>query len=49
MKVFTVWFLPLYLIIAGLSLAGVTLPRWVLIVGGVCGIIAGILIGLGVI
>ena len=49
MQAFIIWFLPLFLIISGLNLAGVALPRWVNIVGGVCGIIAGILIGLGVI
>lgn len=35
--------LPIYLIIAGLALCGVGMPRWVLIIGGVCGVIAGIL------
>ena len=37
------FFLPVFLILAGLSLCGVPLPRWVAIVGGVCGIIAGVL------
>jgi hypothetical protein len=49
MQSLIVWILPLFLIISGLNLAGVTLPRWVNILGGVCGIIAGVLIGLGVI
>jgi len=35
--------LPVFLIIAGLVLCGVSLPRWVSIVGGICGIAAGIL------
>jgi hypothetical protein len=41
--------LPIYLIIAGLYLCGAALPRWVLVVGGVAGIIAGVLllVGLG--
>ena len=38
------WILPIYLIISGLAMCGTALPRWVLIVGGVCGIIAGVLI-----
>jgi hypothetical protein len=37
------FFLPLFLFISGLTLCGVVLPRWVLIVGGACGIIAGVL------
>jgi hypothetical protein len=37
------WFLPLFLFIAGLNLCGAQLPRWVLILGGVCGIVAGVL------
>ena len=35
--------LPVFLIIAGLALAGVSLPRVVLVIGGVCGLIAGVL------
>ena len=38
------WILPIYLIISGLLLCGAALPRWITIVGGVCGIIAGIFI-----
>ena len=38
------FFLPLFLFISGLVLCGVTLPRWVLITGGVCGIVAGVLL-----
>lgn len=37
------WILPVYLIISGLLLCGAVLPRWVSVVGGVCGIIAGVL------
>lgn len=37
------FFLPLFLIISGLVLCGVALPRWLLIIGGICGIIAGVL------
>lgn len=39
--------LALFLILAGLSMCGVPLPRWVAIVGGVCGIIAGVLLLIG--
>jgi hypothetical protein len=35
--------LPLFLILAGLVMCGVPLPRWVAIIGGVCGIAAGLL------
>ena len=38
------FFLPLFLFISGLVLCGVPLPRWVLIAGGVCGIVAGVLL-----
>jgi hypothetical protein len=38
------WLLPLFLFISGLNLCGAALPRWVLIVGGACGIIAGVLL-----
>jgi hypothetical protein len=36
-------FLPIFLIISGLVMCGVSMPRWLMIVGGVCGVIAGIL------
>lgn len=42
------WLLPLFLIIAGLGMCGVALPRWVVILGGICGIIAGVLLFVGV-
>ena len=35
--------LPLFLVIQGLAMCGVGLPRWIMIVGGICGIIAGIM------
>jgi hypothetical protein len=35
--------LGIYLIIAGLAMCGVGLPRWVLLLGGILGIIAGVL------
>lgn len=35
--------LPVFLVISGLMLCGVPLPRWLAIVGGICGIIAGVL------
>ena len=38
------WLLPIYLIIAGLSMCGAALPRWLIIVGGICGIIAGVIL-----
>lgn len=38
------WLLPIYLIISGLSMCGASLPTWVKVVGGVCGIIAGVLL-----
>lgn len=41
------WFLPIFLVLAGLQMCGVALPRWLAIVGGVCGIIAGILLLIG--
>jgi len=37
------WLMSLFLIIQGLAMCGAALPRWVMIVGGVCGIIAGVL------
>ncbi len=36
--------LMLFLIIAGLGMCGAGLPRWAVIVGGVAGIIAGVLL-----
>lgn len=39
--------LAVFLIISGLIMCGVSLPRWVTLVGGVCGIIAGVLILVG--
>lgn len=38
------WLLPIYLIVSGLAMCGAALPRWVMILGGVFGIIAGVLI-----
>ena len=35
--------LPIFLVISGLSLAGVALPQVVRVIGGVCGLIAGVL------
>mgnify|MGYP001558744426 CR=1 FL=1 len=35
--------IPLFFIIAGLVLCGVAIPRWLAIIGGICGIIAGAL------
>jgi len=40
--------LMLFLIIAGLLQCGVGLPRWVVIVGGVSGIIAGVILLIGI-
>jgi len=37
------WLLIIFYIITGLSLCGAGLPRWVNIIGGVCGIIVAIL------
>ena len=36
--------LMLYLIISGLVMAGAGLPRWAVIVGGVAGVIAGVIL-----
>ncbi len=40
------WFadnaIAVYLIVAGLVLAGVALPRWVCVVAGICGLLAGL-------
>lgn len=38
------WLLPIYLIVSGLGMCGVGLPRWVTVIAGICGIIAGIFI-----
>lgn len=38
------WPLPIFLIISGLSMCGVPLPQWISIIGGLCGILAGILL-----
>ncbi len=38
------WLLPVFLIISGLGMCGAGFPRWVVIIGGVCGIVAGLLI-----
>jgi hypothetical protein len=38
------WLLPIFLIISGLTMCGADLPRWVVIIGGVCGVIAGVFI-----
>ena len=40
--------LMLFLIIAGLGMVGAGLPRWVVLVGGVAGIIAGVLLAIQV-
>lgn len=36
--------LMLFLIIAGLGMCGAGLPRWVVVVGGVAGILAGLIL-----
>lgn len=36
-----------FFVIAGLVLCGVTLPRWVMLLGGICGIVAGVLLVVG--
>jgi hypothetical protein len=43
------WFLPVFLIIVGLHFCGAALHRTVLVIGGVCGIIAAavLVVGLG--
>jgi hypothetical protein len=41
--------LPVFLVLAGLQMCGVVLPRWLAIIGGVCGIIAGVLLLIGVV
>lgn len=43
------WFLPIFLILTGLQMCGVALPRWLAIVGGICGILAGVLLLVGVV
>ena len=40
--------LMLYLIISGLVMCGAGLPRWAVIVGGVAGIIAGVILLIGI-
>lgn len=40
--------LMLFLIIAGLGLAGAGLPRWVVIAGGIAGVVAGVILLIGV-
>lgn len=42
-KLYTIG-LMLFLIIAGLGMCGAGLPRWVTIVGGVAGILAGVIL-----
>lgn len=37
-----------FLIITGLGMVGAALPRWAVIVGGVAGILAGLLLLIGV-
>jgi hypothetical protein len=37
------WLLPIFLIISGLSMCGVSFPQWVSVIGGICGILAGVL------
>jgi len=37
----------IFFIIAGLGMCGAGLPRWATIVGGVCGIIAGVILLIG--
>ena len=39
--------LALFLIISGLGMCGAGLPRWVTLLGGICGIIAGVLLLVG--
>jgi hypothetical protein len=39
--------LALFLIISGLAMCGVGLPRWLLLLGGICGIVAGVLLLVG--
>lgn len=40
--------LMLFLIIAGLGMCGAGLPRWVVVIGGVAGIIAGVVLLIGI-
>lgn len=42
-KLYTVS-LMLFLVVAGLGMVGAGLPRWAVIVGGVAGIIAGVIL-----
>ena len=37
------WITAIFFIVVGLGMCGAGLPRWAVVVGGVCGIIAGIL------
>lgn len=36
------WLLPIFLIVSGLGMCGVPLPRLVTVIAGICGIIAGL-------
>jgi hypothetical protein len=35
--------LPVFLVITGLYLCGAALPRWLLVIGGIAGVISGVL------
>lgn len=38
----------IFLLVAGLGMAGVGLPRWVTTIGGIAGAIAGIILLIGI-
>lgn len=37
-----------FLIVEGLSMVGAALPYWIRIIGGVCGILAGVILLIGI-
>lgn len=41
--------LMLFLVIAGLGMCGAGLPRWLVVVGGVGGILAGLILLIGIV
>lgn len=40
--------LMLFLIIAGLGMCGAGLPRWIMVIGGVAGVVAGAILLIGI-
>ncbi len=34
----------IFLIIAGLGMCGVSMPDWLRIIGGICGVVAGVML-----